>query len=183
MNKTVLIITGVVCIILLIVLIAAVIPRIKAAVSRTPLWAYLLILVIVIGLLAFIAVQLFGPKGKNSLFSEQVEGTEIGDAQTDTQLDEKSDETGVGFNMARALEGNVSGDSTVHISVNADTVSIGNTEFADMETFGQAMTSLEAELSGHDIKLEDNYALASMYHEVRDYLDLHEIEYKEKQME
>ena len=183
MNKTVLIIIGVIGVIILIVLVAALIPRLKAAVSRTPLWAYLLMLVIVIGILAFVAVQLFGPKGKDSLFSENVEGTEIGDASQDTQLEEKSEETGIGFNMAKALEGNVSGDSTIHISVNEDTVSIGGTDFSDMESFEQAMTSLETELSGHDVRLEDNYALASKYHEVKDYLDMMGIAYREKQME
>ena len=183
MNKTVLIIIGVIGIIILIVLVAALIPRLKAAVSRTPLWAYLLMLVFVIGILAFIAVQLFGPKGQDSLFSENVEGTEIGDASQDTQLEEKSEETGIGFNIAKALEGNVSGDSTIHISVNENTISIGGTDFSDMESFEQAMTSLEAELSGHDVRLEDNYALASKYHEVKDYLDMMGIAYREKQME
>ena len=183
MNKTVLIVIGVIGIILLIVLIAAAIPRLKAAVSRTPLWAYILMLILVIGVIAFIAVQLFGPKGVDSLFAENQDGTEIGDAKEDTPLDEKSDETGIGFNLAKALEGNVSGDSTIHISINADTVSIGSTEMDDMESFKEAMESLESELPDHDIKLEDNYALAAKYHEVKDYLDKQGIKYKERQME
>lgn len=183
MSKTALIIIGVICIIILIIMIAAIIPKLKAAVSKTPLWLYLLLIILVIGALAFVGVQLFGPKGQDSLFSQSVEGSEAGDAQEDTPMNEKSDGTGTHFNMAKALEGNMNGDSTVHITVSADKISIGRTEFGSVDEFRQAADILASETEGHKVRLEDNYALASTYHEVRDYLDESGIEYSEKQID
>lgn len=183
MNKTVLIIIGIVCIIMLIILIAAIIPRLKAAVSRTPLWAYILLVILVIGALAFVGVSLFGPRGVDSLMSESIDGIEEGDAKQDTPVNEKSEEKGTQFNISKALDGNENGDSTIYISVNADTISIGSTAFNSLEDFEMAMESLAPEMEGHKIKLQDDYALATVYHDVRDYLDSAGYTYTEKQLE
>lgn len=183
MNKTVLIIAGVVGIIILLVLIAAIIPRLKAAVSRTPLWGYLLLVIIVVGLLSFVAVQLFGPRGQDSLMSENIEGSEIGDADQDTPLEEKSEEKGTHFNMAKALEGNVSGDDTIYIKVSRDTVSIGATAFDSMEDYRSALDSMMTEMNGQRIILQDEYALASAFHEAKDALDDRGLKYSEKELE
>ena len=183
MNKTVMIIIGVVGVIVLIVLIAAIIPRMKEAVSRTPLWVYLLLVLAVAGLLSFVGIQLFGPKGQDSLLSADVEGNEIGDAEQDTPLEEKSEEKGTHFNIARALEGNVSGDNTIYIKVSKDTVSIGATDFESVEDYEAALDSLMADIKDHRIILQDDYALASSYHEVKDALDTRGLKYSEKELE
>lgn len=183
MNKTVMIIAGVVGIIILIVLIAAIIPRLKDAVSRTPLWVYLLLVLVVAGALSFVAVQLFGPKGPDSLMSEDVEGNEIGDAEQDTPLEEKSEEKGTHFNIAKALEGNVSGDNTIYIKVSTETVSIGATAFDSIEDYKAALDSMMTEMEGQRILLQDDYALASKYHEAKDALDTRGLKYSEKELE
>lgn len=183
MNKTVLIIIGIVCIIMLIILIAAVIPRLKAAVSKTPLWAYILLVILVIAALAFVGVQLFGPRGADSLMSENIEGVEVGDAQEDTPLEEKSEEKGTHFNMAKALEGNVSGDDTIYITVSRDTISIGATAFKNADDYRSALDSMMTEMNGQRILLQDDYALASGYHEAKDALDARGLKYSEKELD
>lgn len=183
MNKTVLIIIGIVCIIMLIILIAAVIPRLKAAVSRTPLWAYILLVILVIAALAFVGVRLFGPRGADSLMSENIEGAEIGDADQDTPLEEKSEEKGTHFSVAKALEGNVSGDDTIYIKVSKDTVSIGATAFKSVEDYKSALDSMMTEINGQRIILQDDYALASVYHEAKEALDSRELKYSEKELD
>ncbi len=183
MNKTVLIIIGIVCIIMLIILIAAVIPRLKAAVSRTPLWAYILLVILVISVLAFVGVRLFGPRGADSLMSESIEGVEVGDAKQDTPLDEKSEEKGTHFNMAKALESNAAGDDTIYITVSRDTISIGAAAFENADDYRSALDSMLAEMNGQRIILLDDYALASVYHEAKEALDSRGLKYSEKELD
>lgn len=183
MNKTIMIIVGAVCVVLLIILIAAIIPRLKQAVSRTPLWVYLLLVVAVVGVISFVGIQLFGPKGQDSLLSVDVEGNEVGDAEHDTPLEEKSEEKGTHFNLAKALEGNITGDDTIYIIVHENLVSIGATDFEDKENFEAALDSLVADVQNPRILLQDNYALASKYHEVKKDLDDRGLNYSEQPLE
>lgn len=174
MSKTALIIIGVVCLILLVLLLLVIVPRVKADLSRMPVWGYLLAVLVLAGVLVFVGIGLLGPKGADSILSKDVTGDEKGDQETSAPREAEA---------AAFLQG-VAGDSgTVVIRVNGMDIWFGSAQLSDTEELGEAVDSMEKELSGRGVRLEDDYALSKTWKEVKRILDERGIRYSEKTLE
>jgi len=179
MSKTAMIVLLVICSIVLVIAIIAIVPRLKNALAGVPLIVYILIVLGLIVLVAILALNIFGPKGTDSLTSKNVEGIEQGDADVDTALDEEDDGTGTHFTVQEALEGNEIGDNTIYITVRGDEVKIGSAPVEGEENLRAALISLSQE--NNPICLVDDYATSRAYTmalEVLDELNLNYTEHK-----
>ena len=175
MSKTILIIVGIICVIILAILLYAIT---KKLIENMTWKKALIILAILLVLLGVIAYLLFGSKGSDSIFSENVEGASSGNAEADTGVDENSRDSEMGFDIDDALEGNTQGDSTVYVTVSEDRICIGTREFEDTTAFAEAMESLKEDAV--KISLVDDYALARIYRDVKSILEEKGLSFTEK---
>ena len=174
MSRTALIIIGVVCLLLLLLLFPVIVPRVKAGLTRIPLWGYLLAVLVLAGVLVFVGIRLFGPKGNDSLFSEDVNGDEKGDQQVTAESDAAA---------AAYLNGAMGDSGTVVIRVNGEDIWLGSVMLSDTDEFSQALDGMQKELSGRSVRLEDDYALSHLWKETRRILEEHGIVYSVKTLE
>ena len=164
MSKAGLIILSAICGLSLILLLIALIPKLKHLYRRMPdiLIFFLLIVVLVTG--TIVAVNLLKQKAPDALvYDEMQKGT----VETETS-----------FGIEEALEGNAAGDEAVYISVHSGIIRIGSVPFKDMSDFSDALSCLD--LTKRPVRLVDDYALASVYRDVREHLDAQNIHYIEE---
>ena len=174
MSKTALIIIGVVCLLLLVLLLLVVVPRVKTELSRMPVWGYLLALLVLAGALVFVGVQLFAPKGTDSLLSEDVTGDENGDQETAAPEEAEASDS---------LKGAIGDAGTVVIRVCGSEVFFGSAPLSGAAELGEAIDGVSKEMEGRAVRLEDDYALSETYREVKRLLEEREIRYSEKTLE
>ena len=165
-NRTVMIVAIVICGLLLIALLWAIVKKFLKNMTWGTALISLAVLLVILGVLAFF---LFAPRGRDSLFSSNVNGGEQGDTAQNTDLEEQGKGTGLGFSMDDALEGNASGDKTVYINIHGREISIGNRTFEDVDSLIDAVNSISTEMK--DICLVDDYAVADTYMQVENALD------------
>lgn len=181
MNRTVMIVLLVICVIVLVVAIIAIIPRIKNALVRMPVFVYILTILVLLVLATILAINLFGPRGADSLFSEKVDGVEQGDASSDTDITGKEEGTGSRYSVEEFLAGNEIGDDTIYVSVRGDGYKIGQTEIEDVDDFTEALTALSG--SDNAFCLVDDYATSRAYENAKALMDELGIEYIERTKE
>ena len=174
MSRTALIIIGVVCLILLVLLLLVIVPRVKADLSRLPVWGYLLAVLVLAGVLVFVGIGLLGPKGADSILSEDVTGDEKGDQETSAPAEAEA---------SAFLNGALGDSGTVVIRVNGEVIWLGSAQLSGPEELKEAADSLEKELTGRNVRLEDDYALSRTWKEVKRILDERGIRYSEKTLE
>lgn len=174
MSKTALIVIGVVCLILLVLLLLVIVPRVKADLSRMPVWGYLLAVLVLAGVLVFVGIGLFGPKGADSILSEDVTGDEKGDQEMSAPAEAEA---------AAFLNGALGDSGTVVIRVNGTEIWLGSAQLSGPEDLKEAADSLKKELTGRNVRLEDDYALSRTWKEVKRILDERGIRYSEKTLE
>lgn len=178
MSNTVLIVIGVLVLIILILVIIGRIPNMKDSISRMNGWVVFALILLLVGVLSYIAVKVFLPDGPESVFSEVEEGQTEGEAEKDLGVEETEKETGTGFGLSEATAGNNEGDTTVYITVSRNVVKIGEVPFADMTGFTDALLSVKEE--GAQFCLVDDYAVADTYYQVQEILKQNGIKYAEK---
>lgn len=164
--------------IVLIVAIFTIIPRIKNALSKVPFIVYLLIVIALIAATAFLAINVFGPRGEDDLLSRKADGIEQGDAEVNVDLEGDSEDGGTYLSVAQALEGNEAGDDTIYVVIRGDEVKIGETVMEDTGMFRSAISGLAGE--GRKICLADDYATAMKYKEIQSAMDELGIQYREE---
>lgn len=174
MGKTALIIAGVLCLLLLALFLIAVVPKIKAELSRMPVWGYLLVILLLAGALVFIGIRLFGSKGPDSLLSEDVSGSEKGDQETAAP-----EEAEASFD----LKGAVGDTGAVEIRVHGTEVYFGSAPLTDAAELAAVLEETRDETAGRAVRLEDDYAHSGTYKEVRNVLEERGIPYSEKILE
>ena len=163
MNKTGWIIIGVFALIVMIALIAAILPRMRDSFMRMKTWKYVLIFFLSAGILCVTAVNLFGPKGSESLFAEAGDGDDKGEAAAENkeELNEKYTSGRIGGAVAVVISG--------------DHVMIGEIEPENREQLKAAVKSLKE--SGENFCVVDDYAGAAAYREVTKLLEDLDIKY------
>lgn len=174
MSKTALIIIGVVCFLLLILLLLVVVPKVKTELSRMPVWGYLLAVLVLAGALVFVGVQLFAPRGTDSLLSEDVTGEEKGDQETGAPEEAETSDL---------LKGAIGDAGTVVIRVSGSDILFGSTRLSTAEELAGILDSMAKEMAGRDVRLEDDYALSGTYKEVKRILEERGIRFSEKTLE
>ena len=174
MSKTALIIIGVVCFLLLLLLLLVVAPKVKTELSRMPVWGYLLAVLVLAGALVFVGVELFGPKGKDSLLSEDVTGDEKGDQQTSAAPEAAASEV---------LLGAVGDSGTIVIRIQGTDIYLGSARLSSVRELAEAARSMEKEMTGRGVRLEDDYALSETWKAAKRVLDEQGIRYTEKTLE
>jgi len=177
MSQTVLIVIGILVLIILILVIIGRIPNLKNSISRMNGWVVFVLVLLMVGALAFIVTKVLFPNGPESVLLEVEEGSTEGEAETDLGIEETEKETGTGFGLSEATAGNQEGDSTVYVTVSRNAVKIGEVTFADMTGFSDALAGLKNEAQ---FCLVDDYAVADTYYEVQKILKENGIKYAEK---
>ena len=178
MSKTILIIIGIICLIVVILLIYSMTKQFISNMTWKKALILLAILIVVLGVVAYL---LFGSKGNDSIFSDNVEGATSGNAEAQASVNEDSKDSELGFTQDEALEGNTPGDTTVYVRINAGRISIGSREFEDSQSAVKAVQSLGQD--SEKICIVDDYALASTYNGIKDALDELGIKYTEQSVE
>lgn len=174
MSKTALIILGVICLMLLVLLLLVIVPKVKTELSRMPVWGYLLAILFLAGALVFVGIRLFGPKGTDSLLSEAVSGNEKGDQETAAPEDAAA---------AEFFKGAAGDSGTLVIRVSGTDIFFGSAQLSSTEELVEALDSLQKELAGRDVRLEEDYAQSGVYKEIKSILGERGIRYTEKTLE
>lgn len=124
--------------------------------GKTALW------LITIGLILFLTcyVEIYAPRGPASIFSENIKDDSVKQQETDTHNEEISD-----------LEGT---DDTIVIA--GETIHFDEClwENDSIENFGSYLDTIE---KTRKLSLQDDYAVASVYHRVEELLKEHGIIY------
>ena len=139
-----------------------------------PVWGYLLAVLVLAGVLVFVGIGLFGPKGNDSLLSEDVNGEEKGDQQVAAEPDAET---------AAYLNGALGDSGTVVIRVNGTDIWLGSVLLSDTNDFSEALEGMRKELTGRNVRLEDDYALSSVWKQTKKILEEKGIVYSVKTLE
>jgi len=178
LSRTTMIVLLVICAILLIAMIAVIVPRIKNLMARTPTIVYIGVLVALVVIIIVLAINLFGPKGNDSVLSSDAEGVQQGDASVQTQLvDDEGNAVDISIDTAR--QGNEKGDDTVYLSIRGTEIRIGETQMSSIDVAISTLQQL-AQNEMNALCVVDDYAEAGTYREVKERLDEAGIKYREK---
>lgn len=154
MNRTLMIILLVVCVLALILMFAVVLPRIKHAFARIPTITYVIIGLLLIAAIVVLAINIFAPHGFEA---------------SDT------DPAAVDVNTETRWSG-----ETVYIYVHGNEISVGETPMLDESECVSEVKAM-ADEGAKEIYLVDDYAQADVYKEIMKGLDKQGIKYLTKQ--
>lgn len=171
MNKVAAVAVLIICAFLVIIILAAGFEKMRSAVRNMKPLTFFAILLVLIAVIIFICVSLFGSRGEGSVFSENKEAESIGkeDFDEDSLINEC---------LSEATAGNPEGDRSVYITVSGDRIRIGEKAFKDTGELKEFLGILVKTDSKY--VLVDGYAKAVTYHEVLGILDSVGITYTEK---